>query len=247
MTIQSWGFFVALGLLVAILVGISEAKRKKIDSEVFLNVSLIMIVSGIVGARIFYVLLFFRDFQLRPYSIVEFWNGGMVFYGGFIAGVFFGTLYLMWKKVSVLSFFDTLAVVFPLGYAVGRIGCHLIRDHMGKVTTVPWGFEVSPGVIRHDTAIYSIFTGIVLYTIVWSLRKKILTPGVTTILVVFLYSVARFITDAFRATDLPQSDPRYFGLTVSQGISLLGFAVSGGMLLWHRVQLSKKVQQKSIT
>lgn len=239
-TLQVWGTFVALGIGLALFLGFRESQRRGLSGDTFLSLGLWATVAAIVGARIFYVLLFLHDFTSNFWDVFRIWNGGMVAYGGVIGAVLAIFWYARTRKLDFLAYLDVVALVFPAGYAVGRIGCHLIRDHMGKLTSVPWGFVVNPGEVRHDTAVYSILSGLVLFAVFWPQRKKPRFKGFYVLWVALLYAVARFFIDALRATDLPGSDPRFFHLTISQYVSLLAVAMCASLLIRQRFAQKKQ-------
>lgn len=241
LTFQVWGTFVAAGIAVALYLGYRECKQRGLNQDNFLSLALWATVAALVCARLFYIALFWSDFASNFWSIFEVWNGGMVAYGGVVGAVACIWFYAKYRKLDVVAYLDVVALVFPAGYAIGRIGCHLIRDHMGKLTGVPWGFVVSQGQVRHDTAVYSIIVGIILFLIFWPRRKNFTVRGQITVWTAFLYSATRFIIDSFRATDIPGSDPRFFGLTVSQYISAFVFLVCGYLLF--RGYRRKKVSE----
>lgn len=242
-TLQVWGTFVALGLAIALYLGYKESRRRGLSEDAFLSFGLWAIVSAMIAARLFYVALFWSSFSNAPLQILKVWNGGMVAYGGVIGALVALFLYCRYHKLDTLAYLDVVALAFPAGYAVGRIGCHLIRDHMGKLTHVPWGFVVAPGVVRHDTAVYSILVGIALFLIFWPQRKKTIAKGAITLWTALLYAITRFVIDNFRATDIPGSDPRFAGFTISQYISAVVVLICGFLLIrmYQPWKLHKKV------
>lgn len=231
LTFQVWGTFVALGIAVALCLGYKEIQRRGLSADHFLSLALWVIVAALITSRIFYVVLFWEEFSGSPFEVFELWNGGMVAYGGIVGALVALYFYSRHYKLDALAYLDVVALVFPVGYAIGRIGCHLIRDHMGKLTDVPWGFVLSSGEVRHDTAVYSILVGIALFVIIWPRRKRINIAGTATLITALLYAASRFIIDIFRAQDIVGSDPRLYGFTVSQYISLAAVLVCGFFLL----------------
>ena len=133
------------------------------------------------------------------------------------------------------------APALALGYGVGRIGCHMAGDgDWGTVTDVPWGVAYTraivgwadpstgvpypPGVRVHPTPIYEFIEGVIVFGILWLLRKKKLAPGTIAWLYLILAGLARFVVEFWRIN--PQLG---FGLSEAQWISLLligfGFAL----------------------
>ncbi|MFC1640845.1 prolipoprotein diacylglyceryl transferase [Patescibacteria group bacterium] len=239
-TIQTWGFFVALGIIASLAYGLYLAKQYKISSDNALAFTIAIVIGSMIGARIFYVMLFWDDFSESLIDIFSFWTGGMVLYGGVIGGFIAGSAYVIAKKLPYKTFADIVSICLPLGFAVGRIGCHLIKDHVGVLTSVPWGVMISESEIRHDTAIYSILNGLVMFVVLALLRKKIKTPGQIAIIAVLWYSVARFFIDNYRATDILGADPRFYGLTVSQYISIILAILTSFWLLYTYINNQAK-------
>lgn len=220
LVLQVWGIFVALGFFVATLLARRFVQKRELSEDVLLSLALVIFIGGLLGARIEYVLLFWNEqFSSNINEVWRFWDGGMISFGGFFGGALTGLMYLWYREVSRAAYFDVLAFVFPLGYAIGRVGCHLVKDHLGSITNVPWGVVVAPGEVRHETALYSILAGIVIFVTAYIFRNKLRRPWYMTLYVIFFYGLTRSIIDIFRATDLPFSDPRYGGLTAGQYLS----------------------------
>ena len=126
------------------------------------------------------------------------------------------------KKLAVWKIADTVAPALAAGYAVGRIGCLMIHDHIGKITNFFLGIKTPEGVIRHEPIIYEIvFNGIALFAILWFLRKRIKQDGTLSVIFLVWFLSVRFITDFFRSADLPKSDIRYYGLTLAQIVAII--------------------------
>ncbi len=219
--LQAWGLLVSLGFLAAILWGIKEAKKKNISTDIILNLAIISFFSSMIGARLLFVLLFIKDFTSNPLEVFKFWHGGLVYYGGFILAILCCILYIRYKKINLKILADILAPGIALGYGIGRIGCFFIHDHIGKITSMPWGINYF-GEVRHDTGLYGSLSGFILFFIlVFLSKKKFLPSGGLFLFFLGGYAFSRFIIDFFRADDLAIVDPRFLGLTLSQYISLI--------------------------
>lgn len=235
LTIQIWGLMVSLGFIAGLLLIMKQAKDKGFDVSPILDLALIIFVAAIVGSRVFYVILFWESFVGDWWSVFRIWEGGMVFFGGFIFAVLGWIIFARYKKMDFWLTADWAAPALALGMAIGRIGCHFIRDHPGIPTDVWWGADFN-GVIRHETAMYSVLANLVIFLLIWFWFRKLKLPqGMLFAIYLVWYGVTRFIIDFYRALDLPHSDPRFLtsggfaGLTISQIISIV--LVVGGIFL----------------
>lgn len=224
LALNVWGILVGLGFVIGLLWNLRQAKKKKMDGDHLLNLSIIIFFCAFVGARIFFVLLYFRDFLAEPIEMLKIWNGGLVIYGGIIGAVIGAVIYMRIKKLNFWKWADLTVPGLALGIFIGRMGCFSIHDHIGKVTNVPWGIEWTDGLVRHETSIYASLFGLLIFIVLllaeryWKVVKK---TGVLTSLFIVLYSLGRFVVDIFRATDIANPDPRWLGLTVSQYLSII--------------------------
>lgn len=220
--IHVWGLMVALGMLAGLLVMLRESKRYEIDQTVVYDIFILMFISSMVGARLFYCVLYWRTFLANPFEIFKVWDGGLVFLGGFLSAMLVIFLYLRRHKIHFWKAADMMAPSMALGLGIGRIGCYLIGDHLGAKTTFLLG-SMFNGELRHEPSLYLSLNGFLLFLILWFLRKKLWKKtGALAYLFLTYYGVTRFFLDFTRASDIMAfSDPRYFSLTISQWISIL--------------------------
>lgn len=230
--IHTYGLFVGLGFAVGLWLANRERVRRNLDENIYYTTALLLFVGAIVGARLLFVFSNWSLFSAVPSEIIRLWHGGLSFSGGIVGALVLAIIYLRNKKVVLAHYLDAIAAGFPLAYAVGRIGCNMIKDHWGRITTVPWAVSYQ-GQLRHDNTMYEILIGVVLFVIFWPLRKKISTPGRYATLVFMSYAALRLWSDVYRATDLPASDPRYFGLTVAQYFMIVFLLVGASVLIFQ--------------
>lgn len=191
-TFNTWGICVGL----AFVAGLFYAYRKNKSVDI-LNLALLGFLGAVSGAAFLYYLLFGR------------W-GGFVFYGGLFGGLLAGWLYIFYKKLDFWPLANLVAPAIALGIFIGRIGCFLIKDHQGITTGLPWGVLWPDGITRHPIALYLSLNGLILFLLLHFFRRK--KPF---IFFLTYYAASRFLLDFLRV------DPRWFGLTVSQIISLV--------------------------
>jgi len=230
LTIQAWGLLVSLAFLAGILITLQEVKRKGLSQNLILDLAIWIMVGALIGSRLFYVLNEWGQYRDNWLDIFKIWQGGMALYGGVFLGSLFAWIFLRKKGQTFWPWADAVLVALPLSMFIGRIGCFLIHDHLGKITTVPWGIEYL-GQVRHETALYSLLLTLSLFLFLWLIRKRhFVRPGLITAFFMVYYGLGRFIIDLFRAQDLAQSDPRIYGFTPSQYVSF-GLIILGVFLL----------------
>jgi len=232
LTIYSFGAFMALAALTAAWVVKCELKRCGYDPELASTLVFAAAFGGLVGARLLFIIDEWPSFLAAPMSYLL-TGAGFTWYGGFFGGVAAVSWVLKKNKIPWLVGADMTVPALALAYGVGRIGCHFAGDgDWGAVTTVPWGVAYTkaivgwadpttgipygPGVVVHPTPIYEFLQGVLVFAILWSLRKKGLAPGTITWLYLILAGLMRFIVEFWRI-----NPSLGFGFSEAQWISLL--------------------------
>lgn len=230
-TIKVWGLLVALGMIAGLLLILKEAKRKRIKPGLVYDLFILVFITSMIGGRLSYVLLYLPHYIMQPLDIFKIWQGGMVFYGGVLFALLAILIYLKKKKINFWRFADSAAPGTALGIFIGRIGCFLIGDHIGAPTSLGFGsYYGNEEFLRHEPSLYLSLNGLILFLILWPLRKKFKNVGALGALFLIWYSFSRFFLDFTRTNDLPDiSDPRFFGLTISQIVSIFIFVI---VLTW---------------
>ena len=206
------------------------------------NILLSLMISGVVGSRIAYVIEHWQaEFAANPLSVVRVDQGGLMFYGGFILAflVFFGWCFV--KKENPLKLADLLAAVIPLGHAFGRIGCFFYGCCYGRdsdcwcAVTFPAGspswFEhgrrmvsVLPTQLFEAAALLALFGGLM-----WAWRGRKTEGGGPRgngfILGLYLcgYAVIRFGIEILRGDPRAAVGPFSISQTISIGMLVIGF------------------------
>ena len=138
-TVKSYGVMMVVGFLFAVLLMRNMARRGSQDPDKITNIALYALITGVIGARIFYVFHNFDQFRGNLMQVFALWEGGLEFVGGVILAIVFVVAYVFIQKVSALRYFDILVVGLMLGLAFGRIGCFLFGCCFGKPTECPVG------------------------------------------------------------------------------------------------------------
>ncbi|MBU1445836.1 prolipoprotein diacylglyceryl transferase [Patescibacteria group bacterium] len=244
--IQVWGLLVALGMLAALLLTLHEAKNKKLHADNFVDLFIIIFISGMLGAKLLHILEFWPNYVDKLYGPIQvseaetskfmilIGEGGFVLFGGVIFAALGVYIFTKLKKLSFWKTVDTMAPGIALGLAIGRIGAYLMGDHIGSRTTFFLGSYYN-GDLRHEPSLYLSINAFIMFIALMLIapfvRKK---EGVLAYLMIVWYSVARFVLDFTRAADIDTisiSDPRYFGLTLSQIACLLLFVIFTPLLV----------------
>ncbi|RPF49897.1 phosphatidylglycerol:prolipoprotein diacylglycerol transferase [Thermodesulfitimonas autotrophica] len=222
--VHSYGVMLAVAVLVGLLAGEREAKRRGIDPDFVLNLTILLVVGGIIGSRIAYVLIEWPYFAAHPQEIVRVWDGGLSFYGAVIVAVPLMWLYGRRGGLRFGDIADVAAFGAAAGYPFARIGCFLNGCCYGKPTTVPWAVAFPfDGVPRHPTQLYAVLLGALIFGALLYFRRRQRFAGQLAILYLIFYSAYRFFIDFFRV-----SPPAGAYLTLGQVASLL---VAGAALV----------------
>ncbi len=206
--LYTYGFFIALAFLVAGLIIIWQAKKRKLDSSKLLSFSPYVIVAIMIGARGYYILQHFEYYRNHIFEIFAFWNGGLSMYGGVIVGFLALLLFLRKeRKKQKWRWLDVLGIGLLIGSAIGRIGCTLNgccfgdESHFGPGVTN--GF-LEDGVSRYPTQIYEAILYFLSFVVVLGISlkwfKKI-APGALFFLAIILHSLTRFSVEFLRYSD----------------------------------------------
>lgn len=219
------------------------------------------VIGGIVGARLYYVLLNYDRLAIDPMGMI-FSRGGMVWYGGFLlaAVLVFRRIYKLGLPVGKTV--DAAAPGLAIAYAVGRVGCFLVGDDYGRPTdswvgiafpdgkppstvtnlTAQFGVEIDPALVEkygevlpvHPTQLYEVGISTLIFVVLWSLRDHGHRPGWLLTLWLVLASAERFFVEVFRA-----KDDRFFGvLTLAQVISIILAGV--GVVWMMKLRIAKR-------
>ncbi|MBW6440619.1 prolipoprotein diacylglyceryl transferase [Patescibacteria group bacterium] len=219
-TIQIWGLFVAVGVLLALYLSLKDAKKKNINQDYIWDIFVIMLIGMILGSKSADILFNYNTIK-GVEDIIYIYSSGFSFLGGVLLSYIFLYIYAKSKKINIYKILDNLILGAIIALIITRIGCFLVYDHIGKITNLPWGRIYLDGSIRHPVALYHLIGGIVIIVIICYLRKVNLKEGILTLLVILVYIVIRFFSDFVRCTDLYLCDSRYYNLTHSQWLLLL--------------------------
>jgi phosphatidylglycerol:prolipoprotein diacylglycerol transferase len=228
--IYSYGLMLGVAFILGIFLSMHLGARIGISAEHILNLGIIILISSIIGARLFYIGENYTTFLDDPAEILKFWSGGFVFYGGFLVAISLAVLYCRRSGISFLAVADAMSPGIALGLAIARVGCFLGGCCYGKSTTFFLGVQFpddSPAAFAHGiehhihpAQLYGTVAGLILFMILLILFRWRKFNGQVFWTLLVLYPVARFILELFR---VHTGRAMVFGMTISQFLSLFLF------------------------
>jgi prolipoprotein diacylglyceryl transferase len=228
------GLFTALGVVMGVGVSAWFARKAGYKEDHIYNAALALVIGGIIGARLLYVLENWSQFEDDLVDIIEVNTGGISIYGALIGGLVGGWLYCILAKVpNIPKAADIAAIGGILGMAVGRIGDIINGEHFAKTTDLPWGVVYthanSPSFIRfgadadpqHPAVAYELLGDLVIFAILIYLYTHVKRSGITFFAWVFLYGALRTAVSFLRLDDTIWGT----GLRTAQVIGIVSMVV----------------------
>lgn len=214
--ISYYAIIILIGIVFAYITIWLEARKYGYDKEFMGNLIFWVIIFGIIGARLYYVLFNMDYYFLNPSEIYKVWNGGLAIHGGIIFGILTTVIYCKKYHISIIKTFDIMVVGLMLGQAIGRWGNFFNGEaHGGEVTRkILESIKIIPnfiidgmkinGVYYHPTFYYEFLWCILGFIILILIRKfyKYLKLGQLTSLYFIWYGVGRFFIESMRTDSL---------------------------------------------
>jgi phosphatidylglycerol:prolipoprotein diacylglycerol transferase len=213
-----------------------------------------VILALIIGARLGYVLFYNFNYYLgHPLEIFlpfDFTDGvrfvgisGMSYHGGAIGVALAGLVFCRRHRIGFWRFADLFVPAIPLGYTFGRIGNFINGELYGRATTVAWGmvFPHDPlQAVRHPSQLYeAFFEGLVLFAVLWSIRKKSPFDGFLLALYLMGYGLVRFFIEFYREPDAHLGFV-WVSLTTGQILCLVMITAGAALMIWRRWAVSSE-------
>jgi len=246
--IYSFGTFVVLAFIVASWYASRRARRTlEIDGERVFNLSFAVLFVGLAGARLLWCIVHTQKIAGEPLVLFKIWEGGLVFYGGVLAGLLFLSWYLPRKPdLKGWALMDVYALATCLALFVGRWASFLAgMDYGDEAPGLPWavrfpavdGSQIPPrlvGVDLHPVQIYESLFGLLLFLALLFVARRRLHPGRLFGLFLILLSVGRAVIEVWRGDDAERGMVIGGHVSTSQLISLPLFFVGVAIFLSRR-------------
>jgi phosphatidylglycerol:prolipoprotein diacylglycerol transferase len=250
-TFPWYGIGYAVGLFLAAIVIMREARRRGLDPEIVPNAMIIVAIAALIGGRLYHVIdqwQLYRDDLLKivlpPYA-------GLGAYGGLATGILAIYLYTRWKRLEFWTWMDIAAPGVFVMQGIARWGNFFNQELYGPPTNLPWGIAIQcanrvveyacpPGSAPTDTLgqhfqplfLYESLSGIIgAITLLWLARRfgPRLRPGDLALIFIIWYSLVRFALEYMRAG----YNWTFFGVPTAQVVSL-GFVLFAVIVLVFR-------------
>jgi len=253
--LYTYGFFLAMAFLFAILVAGQEARRLGLPVGRFYDLCFYIILAAIIGSRLLYVIVNLGSFLQHPLKIFALWEGGLVFHGGLIAALVTAFFFMRYHGMPWRPALDALAVGMPLGVALGRVGCFMAGCCFGKPTDLPWAVVFTdPNTLcplrepLHPAQLYEALLSLGIFGAMLWLRKHKTFDGQVVLSYFFLAGLVRFTVEFFRApTALDPRGPELLLHMPATQVLALGIALLSGVVLWwaRRKSLHKQAGNRA--
>ena len=222
LTVYSYGVMVGVGFGLATLLIYRNAARFGLDKEKIIDLAIIILITGLLGARLLYIILNLPYYLEYPLEVINLSKGGLVWYGGFLAALIAAISYMGRLKSNFWQVADLFAPYIALAQSFGRVGCYL--------NGCCYGIDGQPVQIYSSVALLAIF--IILRF--WQDHRHFV--GEIFLGYCILYSTKRFLMEFLRG-DNPKL---MYDLTLSQMISGGIFTVSLAIFIYKATGWKKR-------
>lgn len=250
-----YGILITIGMVLAVLyANYVGTKREKLDSDLIIDLAFFIIIFGVIGARLYYV-LFEWDAYYVPGDLLEtlknvvaIWKGGLAIYGGIIVGLLTAFVFAKVRKVPFLKLFDILAPTVMIGQIIGRWGNFINMEAHGGSTNLPWRMGLlysrddsglTTGIwdsemYVHPTFLYESLWNLIGFVILHNVYKNKKFDGQMFSMYLIWYGFGRMLIEGLR------TDSLYLGsVRISQLVGFVSCLVGIFVFLLHYVRTKK--------
>lgn len=236
--IYSYGVMVSLGFGLGAFLIYRRSQDEGFDKNLMMDLVVLTLLAGLAGARLLYVLINIGYYMANPFEVFNLSKGGLVWYGGFLAGIACAVWYIKQKRLDFWAVSDFIIPYVALAQAIGRIGCFLNGCCYGKAVPSDYTFGAAfPGMMSlcHPTELYASLALILIFIALRLWQDLPHFKGGIFTGYCLLYSLKRFSIEFFRG-DNPEIA---YGLTLSQIISVFVFGAALIIFLYKGRQWKK--------
>ncbi|MFM7696546.1 MAG: prolipoprotein diacylglyceryl transferase [Vulcanococcus sp.] len=249
-SLRWYGLLIALAVLLGLVLATRLGKLRGLDPAVIADLLPILVLAAVVGARLYYVLFEWRQYQLNWLDALAVWRGGIAIHGALLGGTAAVILYARWRRRAFWNLLDVLLPSVALGQAIGRWGNFFNSEAFGLPTDLPWKLTIPLANRPLEFLDQASFHPTFLYESLWNLgvlalllllfqrglRGQIqLPPGALSCVYLIAYSSGRLWIEGLRIDPLCLlgSPPDCAGgLRMAQLMSLLLIGLGSFGLYW---------------
>ena len=249
-SLRWYGLLIAVAVLLGLLLATRLGKQRGIEPALIADLLPILVLAAVIGARLYYVIFEWRQYQLNWLDALAIWRGGIAIHGALIGGTLAVIVYCRWRQIAFWNLLDVLLPSVALGQAIGRWGNFFNSEAFGLPTDLPWKLTIPYANRPVEFLDQSSFHPTFLYESLWNLgvlalllvlfergvRGRINLPtGAISCIYLVAYSCGRFWIEGLRIDPLClMGTPPYCagGLRMAQLVSLLLIALGSFGLYW---------------
>lgn len=255
--LHTWGVAFAVTFMIGIYIAIQRARRFGLDRNIILDLSVVVMISALIGSRLWYVVFHVDEFKenwldiINPFQEEYFGIAGMSMVGGVLLALLGSLVYTWIKKINFLDLGDCMAPSFLLGAGIQRLGgCFLNGCCFGKPTDSWMGIifpsqsvagSYFPGTPLWPTQLFASALGFIGFTVILYLDRKRKFPGYTLYLVLFYYAIDRFLVDQFRYYEPEQILGSVGCITFNVNHILLFAVMMMSLIFWIKGWINRDV------
>ncbi len=243
--LPTYGLLVASGVLLGLWISVRNSAKQGINPDDAWNLGILVVLCGIVGAKILYIVNDWSTYAANPREIFSLGTlqAGGVFSGGLIGALAAAAWYIRKHHMPALATCDAFAPGLALGHAIGRVGCFAAGCCWGKPTAHFWGITFTNPVAAElvGTPLHQalqptqLFESAVelanFFLLTWMLKRKKFDGQVFGAFLM-LYGVARFFLEFIR--DDPGRGSVFGGLMSGTQLISICLVIGGGVIWWLR-------------
>ncbi len=237
---------IVAAVLVATVIAAREARKRGLQVESIYGLLPWLLISGIVGARLFHVIDYWQYYSSHPLQIIQFQQGGLAIWGALIGGSIATIVYTKLRHIKLGVLLDTLVPALLVAQIIGRFGCIINGDAYGGVTSLPWGFvyvhpnamipENLVGVPTHPYPVYEMLWNGLVLILVWRFRHLVKKDGLLFTGYLSLYAIGRLMLTFVR-----QENAVLWGLQQAQVLAIAILIVSVAVMLYQLLKTRNAV------
>ena len=249
-SLRWYGLLIAIAVLLGLLLATRLGRQRGIEPALIADLLPILVLAAVFGARLYYVIFEWRQYQLNWLDALAVWRGGIAIHGALIGGTIAVILYCRWRRIAFWNLLDVLVPSVALGQAIGRWGNFFNSEAFGLPTDLPWKLTIPfanrPVEFLDQTTFHPTF----LYESLWNLGVVALLlllfrrasqgnlqlpAGALSCVYLLSYSTGRLWIEGLRIDPLCLAGTPPFcegGLRMAQLVSLVLIGVGGLGLYW---------------